>query len=403
MGTGMLFAGAMTGVGQALGSMADNVIKREDDQRKYQFAVQERRDALLYEMEMKERYARRAEEASADAFNRVAQRGEEIGYERGARELESARSAVPNEGEFANDRVMPDMLASMPHEARSIYEQQMGLTDDSELQGLRDQVQASGEVAAPSSVRKAMSDNYREGRKADKEEKDRKLRNREMDQQWTISEANRAAADVRLGRTLDARGQQKSGDLSDVQKAQLKPYEIALKSAEEALQEAGSSTTKRGQAKERFDKAVRTYNDKIAELSGDAPGFFAQPSPSPSARAGGDVGALEREIAAVTNGRDSPGVKQERLQILNTELRVAREKAGAAPSLDITPEAIASTARKYGISESEVVKRLTEARVGAPKPSPVGAPKMVLSKSEFDALPSGTTFIAPDGTQRRKP
>jgi hypothetical protein len=39
----------------------------------------------------------------------------------------------------------------------------------------------------------------------------------------------------------------------------------------------------------------------------------------------------------------------------------------------------------------------------APQPSASGAPRRIASQDEFNALPSGAEFIAPDGTRRRKP
>lgn len=40
---------------------------------------------------------------------------------------------------------------------------------------------------------------------------------------------------------------------------------------------------------------------------------------------------------------------------------------------------------------------------GAPAPAGGGVPSKVMSEAQFNALPSGTTFIAPDGSVRRKP
>ena len=178
MGMGMLFAGAMTGGAKAMGELADDAIKQRERADVRQQSIMDRRNELLFEMKAKADMARQEEEAAAGAFNRVAQRGAEIGNERGARELEAARNTVPREGEYANAPVTPGMLASMPPAARAIYEKEMGLTDDSTLQGLRDQVQASGEVAAPASVRKAVMDSYREEYKADKDAKDRDFKER---------------------------------------------------------------------------------------------------------------------------------------------------------------------------------------------------------------------------------
>lgn len=57
---------------------------------------------------------------------------------------------------------------------------------------------------------------------------------------------------------------------------------------------------------------------------------------------------------------------------------------------------------KRGMSPSQILA--TEKQMGGDTAAPpAGGPAKITSDAEYDALPSGTTFIAPDGTTRRKP
>ncbi|WP_442256147.1 hypothetical protein ACS0OT_07380 [Stenotrophomonas maltophilia group sp. RY12688] len=56
------------------------------------------------------------------------------------------------------------------------------------------------------------------------------------------------------------------------------------------------------------------------------------------------------------------------------------------------------------VAQAAITRAQTKAQAaGAPAPmQPQGAPRQIQSAAEYNALPSGTLFIAPDGTQRRK-
>lgn len=338
MGMGMLFAGALTGGAQAMGQMADQAYKREDDERKRQQSIMDRRNELLFEMKAKSDMARREEEEAMAGFGRVAKRGEEITNERGARELEAARSTVPSEGEFSNEKITPEMIASMPPAARAIYEKEMGLTDDSSLQRSRDMVTASNEVTAPPSVRKGILESYREEFKADKEEKDRKFRAEQEDRKDARNEANNDAREERQRMRDEAmleRATKKGATGSIDQTEKLTVLKDVLAKAEASKpnrkdyrNEKSYTAAMEAWGESDSGKMAKTTARRINEiLDGSQPSRDETGKPSGSSdRSTGDVAALQREIAAVERGNDKPEVKQERLRILNAELEKSKSQ-----------------------------------------------------------------------------
>jgi len=79
----------------------------------------------------------------------------------------------------------------------------------------------------------------------------------------------------------------------------------------------------------------------------------------------------------------------------------------------ITPEEIADIDRKIAAEQTKFINSVTEMRTAlgssagqpgtAPPAAQQAAPIKVTSKEQFAALPSGTTFVAPDGSVRTKP
>jgi hypothetical protein len=349
MGLGMLFAGAMTGGAKAVGSLADEEMKRRERAEVRQQSIMDRRNELLYEMDLKSKLARQEEEIAADAFTRIGTRGEEIGNERGARELESARGTLPNEGEFANEKITPEMIESMPPAARAIYEKEMGLTDDTELQYLRDQVTASGEVGAPASVRKAVADNFKEGRKADKEAQDRQIRAEQEEGRNTRAEASlasrEAAADKRTAGMLTAAGMRsRSGGSDDDSSKNMEAlHDIAIKERpKEPKPKVQTGLTRRDQ---------EAADDENARLKSE----YKDEMSAWEAEYGEDVKRYRDSLRPGTAGKSS--------------------SAAPKPS----PAKDNATTKSQG---------------GVPQPK---------DKAAFDALPKGARFQAPDGSIRIKP
>lgn len=386
MGLGMLFAGALTGGAQAVGQLADDAIKQRERAEVRQQSIMDRRNELLFEMKAKADMARRQEEEDAAGFSRVAQRGNQITNERGARELEGARSSVPMEGEFANDKITPEMIASMPPAARAIYEKEMGLTDDSSLQRSRDMVTASTEVSASPTVRKGVLDSYREEFKADKDEKDRKFNAEKEDRKDARTEANNDAREERERIRAEAameRAAKRGATGSIDQTEKLSVLKDVLSKAEASkpnpkdyrnnkLYEAAMEKWSASDSGQMAQTAAKRINAILGEASARTEQGAPTSDQTPEDRATGDAAALQREIAMVERSKDRPEVKEERLRILRAELAKVQ-----------TPVVQKSTVRDNRTTAS-------------------AQPVEVKTKSAYDALPKGAKYVAPDGTVRTK-
>lgn len=340
MGMGMLFAGALTGGAQAAGQIADEQIKRNERAEVRQQSLMDRRNELLFEMKAKADYARGEEERAAAVSNKIAERGQQIGNERGARELESARSMVPNEGPYANTPVSPADLASMPPAARAIYEKQMGLTDDSPLQAAKDQITASTEIGAPASVKKGLLDTYKEEVKQDKDRKTLEFGERKLESQERMRMESEDRKDERQNQRLEAlidkanaKGGGKDGArevlsfLGESRKS-IAQEEANLRAAMKAEMEAARTPAKQeavkksyapqlaeqAQKREALEKDFAFVRQKIGLASeGASP---AQSSPSPS-------GAQSVKPA---NSSMSGDAKAERMLYLQAELKKAEQE-----------------------------------------------------------------------------
>lgn len=102
---------------------------------------------------------------------------------------------------------------------------------------------------------------------------------------------------------------------------------------------------------------------------------------------------------------------KQRNDMLGTAQRLYKQARGAA---DAEAKRYRDLATSYGLQPDRVVAMpgmIEMPQIGAPAaapagppapgaPAPVAAPR---SKAEYDALPSGTTYVSPDGKQRVKP
>lgn len=377
MSMGMLFAGALTGGANALGQLADQAIKREDDDRRRAQSIMDRRNELLFEMKAKADLARQEEERASRGFERAAERGAEIGNERAARELEAARASVPNEGEFASERITPEMIAAMPPQARAIYERDMGVTPLSSLQSLKDQVQASGEVGAPAAVRKGLLESYRDAFKEDKAEKDYKLRLEQEDRRdrraaeqlesrERIAEAANAAreraAEARMNAALEAASIRASGrggpaGLDQTERLTvLKDVKAKADATRPKAPTDGRSSSRRayeaelaawkesddGQTSAMVAKRIRTLIERGEAMGESAdtslPSDAAMgPASTPATRAQADVDGIKRERDRVA--KDKSPATVDRLGILDDELKKAEARLKAARAAEARPAA----------------------------------------------------------------
>lgn len=128
-------------------------------------------------------------------------------------------------------------------------------------------------------------------------------------------------------------------------------------------------------------------------------------------------GALLQTGANALQSDEQQQVEQAQRDFLNA---VLRRESGAViadsefengrkqyfPAIGDKPENIAQKKRNREVAMRGILEEVPdgESRVSKVRgPSQGGAPVKISDKAAFDALPSGTLFIAPDGTKRRKP
>lgn len=390
MGSGMLWA-ALAGGAQAGIQVLDDRAKRESDERQRALSIEDRKNALLFEMKAKADFARQEEEHASEVSGRVAERGARIGHERGARELEEARSRVPSEGEFANERITPEMIASMPPAARAIYERDMGLTDDSTLQGLGDQITASREIGAPASVRKGLLESYREEARTIKDTAERERRERnddrraeesnrrldqrdaQMAQQFNISQQNIALGQQRI-EAMERRGSG-GGDAAAERRQEAREW-TQQKAVADAVAKLDGDRKYRKMSEE---EKVALVKKRMGIGADGAPAASSEPSPASAPK-------------AVNSPWISDGAKAEQVRIIQSELAKDRAKGNAAGVAALERELARLGAGQKPAQQS--IKR--------DNPSPSSAPVKVQDKAQYDALPKGARYVAPDGSVRTK-
>ena len=350
MGMGMLFAGALAGGAKAADEIVDQAYKREEADRVRQQGLADRREAVLWEMKLKADMARQEEEATAAGYVKAAQRGAQIGNERGARELEAASASIPSSGPHGDERITPEMIASMPPAARAVYERQMGLTDDSELQQLRDQVTAAGEVGAPGAVRKGLLESYKEARKEDKEAKDRDLRLEQEDRKDARAEARR--------------------------KADSEDLVLRLESMERRAAARGGSGGGGGSVQ--IDQTNKLTVLKDVKAKADA----SKPSRSDYTSETKFAAAL-KEWQESDDGQMSAMASRRMLSLFGSE----KEDGPAKPSQS-TAATAKPAAQQSAVKDNQTIKS--------------SAPVVVKTQAQYQALPKGTRYTAPDGTVRIK-
>jgi len=105
------------------------------------------------------------------------------------------------------------------------------------------------------------------------------------------------------------------------------------------------------------------------------------------------VGAIQNDMLALTR---VPGIGSQS----DLEAKIANLKY---PSIYNAPEVNARNAAQLKAFMSDL-RRQIQSAPAQPQPAAAGsaAPRQIQSPDEYNALPSGALFIAPDGTQRRK-
>lgn len=99
-------------------------------------------------------------------------------------------------------------------------------------------------------------------------------------------------------------------------------------------------------------------------------------------------------------GRLTPQTRQQLLGMLNERVLAYRQ------AYDRDYNQYAEYARESEFAPEQIVGRHAANAYGSggqTKPQQNSGPKRIASDADYDALPSGSVFIAPDGTQRKKP
>jgi hypothetical protein len=183
--------------------------------------------------------------------------------------------------------------------------------------------------------------------------------------------------------------------------------------ADPSSKPAGGKPLNEGQSKALlFGTRMKEANDILEAMAVkgvDQPGLMKR-----AADAVGMGGA-----ANFTQSNEQQQVEQAQRDFINATLR---RESGAAiaesefsnakqqyfPQMGDSAEVREQKKRNREVAMRGILAEVPDAdanvlKVRGPMPTKAGAPQKIADKAAFDALPSGATFIAPDGTTRRKP
>ena len=243
--------------------------------------------------------------------------------------------------------------------------------------------------------------------KFDKEKRDanRALRQSEM----TLAAAQQARDDgktdkaVALFNKYDDQNRDAQKMLSEVNSKNAQ-IQAGIENAQLQAQTAreGHAIQREGQNKPGLVERIMKESDRIRAEQGDA---AAEAYEKKYARIS-EAGSPYKYNGPDVDARQFPALRAQfdkAVGILNLQKSVR----------GITPEEIADIDRKIAAEQTKFINSVTEMRTAlgssagqpgtAPPTAQQAAPIKVTSKEQFAALPSGTTFVAPDGSVRTKP
>lgn len=343
MDWGLIMAGALGGGARATGEMADDTIKRRDQelaqQRAEQVAIQgEQRRAVLqrenaaYEMDLKLKQQDEQGKRYQAQTDKIGDRATQIGLERDDRSMTTARDSLPQSGEFAGQDITTAELAALPPAARQAYERAGLINKVSGSQQLRDEITAAREIGADKPVRDDLRSSYDKQVSAE------------------LNQTKEARAERELRRKEDK-------DASD--------REVADRRLEVMMAKIGAA----GSKSEKSEKVMSYMEGRRKEIASES-------------------SEIKGQIAAdLKNAEfDSPEEK-------------ARIKASYQPRLD----AIAEERQQMDADFAHLRERFNLPPVKADAPAAKPAAANAITKADYDKLKSGSAFTAPDGSRRIKP
>lgn len=276
MGMGMLFAGALTGGARALGEIADDQIKRNDLEKSRQQQIAERREELLYQMQLKTEFAAAEEKREAEAYVSAQDRGKQIGDDR-------------RFGKFKEDMLASGYGEGMDEAQMREYYDGSATAETTESSKIADALRAARESGAPGATIKALDAEHKGMLQAERQVKadaDREARDerrrmerieadeRRFNQQNKLLEKRLEAQAARGGGGSGA--PDKPIRFDDAQKAELAPLKRDMdKAADEA---AKARPSQRAAAEARAQAARDAYDNKVAEFGGERQKPAAQKS-----------------------------------------------------------------------------------------------------------------------------
>lgn len=365
MGMGMLFAGALTGGARAVGEMADQAIKREDDAQVRQQSIMDRRNELLFEMKAKADMAQEQERADAEGYVKATERGRAMGDDRRfAKFREDIKTSGYGEGMGEDElrKVFSDNYNDKVVAGSDRYYEPESADRRDALQAARSSGASGAVLKALDAEHKGMLSAERQAKvDADREAREELRYKRQLERDEMIFGQRKELQGDRIAAQA-TRTEDKPFKFDDIQRAELKKAESAVDDAKDALKDARPK--ERAARQQALDEAKKAYNETFDRLTQGVRGVKATSSAAaPGAQAPnedrgpGDIAALEREIALVERGNDAPGVKQERLLALNSELKKERDKL----------------AQKSAVKDNPTTKPSISSIAGAPSGSSIGA------------------------------
>ena len=391
---GMLFAGALTGGANAVGQLADDAIKQRERDQVRQQSIMDRRNELLFEMKAKADMARQAELDDAQKYDGAVGRAERVGDDRRFAKFRDDLRATGG-GEGMSEEQLREVFNSQYNNKQSTAEAGGTRYMEPESRNKADVLDELRKGGASGGLLKTARDDLASTQRAEQlsrsealrekqlEQRDRQFAER-LDQQARLADdRNRVTLDLAEKRA--SRGGDGGGSEPKIRstKTNADGEVIAVMSDGSTRplgiqDQAYAKNLANMVQKMREDSKYRKMGEDelIAIARQRLSGASSKPASSASSEplgASSDVDALRREISRVEGGKDNPAVKSERLAILREELKKAEGQAKTAD-----PKSTAKDNRT------------------------TGAPSKVSSKAEYDALPKGARYVAPDGTVRTK-
>lgn len=385
MGMGMLFAGALTGGANAVGQLADDAIKQRERDQVRQQTIMDRRNELLFEMKAKADMARQADLEDAQKFDSATGRAEKVGDDRRFAKFRDDLRATGG-GEGMSEEQLREVFNSQYNNKQSTAEAGGTRYMEPESRNKADVLDELRKGGASGGLLKTAREDLTSTQRAEQQARSEALKEKQLEQRdrqfaERLDQQDRLA-DERNRVTLEAADRRASG--SGKKSSEIDQTE-KLSVLKDVKAKADATRPKRSDyaSEKRYEEAMTKWQEsedgkisteasrRIRDVFGDV-SSKVQPVDD-AGRASSDVDALRREISRVEGGKDNPAVKSERLAILREELKKAEGQAKTA-------------GQKSTVKDNQTT----------------GAPSKVSSKAEYDALPKGARYVAPDGTVRTK-